>query len=172
MHKVTEPPSGRAGIDSLTHAVPTGAHSGPCTPICPHRLAPRRAFLLPAHAHPRKPSGRSTPHQASDPSVLHPHNAPAPTLHPQGSHGVRVRSCPRCSRGRQGSHGGLASIPRSFPAGYSRKPLTAGPAATYDISVGAALPTGTKPLHGQRPAYGSLVQSRGSARTKLSINVF
>lgn len=83
--------------DSLPHAAPTGAHSGLCTPARPPP---------PARAHLESPP-RSTPHQASDSSVLHPHNAPA--LHP-GGRPVRARSCPRGSRGRPGSRGGLTSI--------------------------------------------------------------
>lgn len=95
--------------DSLTHAAPTGAHSGPCTPARPPP---------PARAHLGSPP-RSTPHQASDSSVLHPHNAPA--LHPGGCTGPGQVLPTRLPR-----KAGLSRRPRFHPRGFPAGPDRAG----------------------------------------------
>lgn len=52
-------------------------------------------------------------------------------------------------------------------------PGRAGPGrAAAHNTVSASLPARTRPLYRQRPSYGSLAESQGSARTKVSINVF
>lgn len=138
--------------DSLTHAAPTGAHSGPCTPARPPLL------LVPISEAPQdRPHIRPQTLQFCTPTT--------PLRSTPGAARVRARSCPRGSRGRPGSRGGLASI-----HGASRR---AGPGrAAAHNTVSASLPAGTRPLYRQRPSYGSLAESRGSARTKVSINVF
>lgn len=160
-HRATK---GRAGIHS-----PVPCPQAPRRPAHPNVRSQTRSQARPPPCCARPPSEAprdSDPTSGFRPSGSAPPQSSCSRASPQGLHGVRVRSCPRRS------HGGLASIPRGFPAGYGRKPPTAGPGGYGRHHVRASpLPRDKAALRSEAFVQEPRIVP-GSARTKSSLNVF